>query len=246
MVRGDLVRRDTEPGREPALEADGHVAQPDARCPASSRARVTMPTGLVKSTIQAPARRACGPARRCRARSERCAALWPNRRAGGLLAEAAESSAASVSSTVPGGLATDPQLDQDGRAPSRPRPGGGRRGLPRWRSAARIRAATPPTGRAGPRPGPPAPIHRPEARQPVEQNPRSAPGCTCYPPPTTTSFIRVTSSSGSCRSGADRLPVATWQAAVCPAPAAPGSGVTSRIRRRRAGSAAGSGSPASG
>ena len=60
---------DAEQPGEPALEADRDVAQPDrpvAR-PASS-ARVTMPTGLVKSMIQASGRGRGARARRCRAR----------------------------------------------------------------------------------------------------------------------------------------------------------------------------------
>jgi hypothetical protein len=43
------------------LEADRHVAQPDGPVPGLSSARVTMPTGLVKSTIQASGAPAAGP-----------------------------------------------------------------------------------------------------------------------------------------------------------------------------------------
>ena len=54
--------------------------RPIARWPSSSSARVTMPTGLVKSTIQASgSRRAWRPVRRCRARPARCAAPWRTR-----------------------------------------------------------------------------------------------------------------------------------------------------------------------
>ena len=79
VVEMDVGRRQVEQRREFALEADGHVAQPDRLCPARSRARVTIPTGLVKSMIQAS-----GLARRTRSamsgRPGPCAGPWPVRR----------------------------------------------------------------------------------------------------------------------------------------------------------------------
>ena len=60
VVEADVFQRDPG-GRHPeqrgeiALEPDGHVAQADRAVPAVSRARVTMPTGLVKSMMKAEA-----------------------------------------------------------------------------------------------------------------------------------------------------------------------------------------------
>ena len=88
--------------------------RPIARCPASSSARVTIPTGLVKSMIQAS-----GSAR-CRARSAMSSTT-------GTVRSALASPPAPVVSwpmqphcqrpglvAVAGGLAADPQLQQHG------------------------------------------------------------------------------------------------------------------------------------
>ncbi len=48
-----LLRQDAEPAGEIRWKPIATLQSPTARCPASSRARVTMPTGLVKSMIHA-------------------------------------------------------------------------------------------------------------------------------------------------------------------------------------------------
>lgn len=87
--------------------------RPTALCPAWSRARVTMPTGLVKSMIQAR-----GLARRTRSAMSRTtgtvrSALARPCGAGGLLADAAAVQGPGLV-LLPGGLAADAQLEQDG------------------------------------------------------------------------------------------------------------------------------------
>ena len=108
----DPLRLDAESRREPALEPDRDVAQPDGPMPSSSSAWVTIPTGFVKSTIQAPgaARRATrsaisrttGTVRSALAKPPAPVVSWPivaERRRQGLVDEARR-------------LPADPQLDE--------------------------------------------------------------------------------------------------------------------------------------
>ena len=115
VVERDRLRRDTRAW--PANRRWKPMAtlhSPTARCPASSSARVTMPTGLVKSTIQASGR---GAARTRSAMSSTT----------GTVRSALASPPAPVVSCptqphssgnglvrVAGGLAADPQLEQHG------------------------------------------------------------------------------------------------------------------------------------
>ncbi len=88
-----------------------------ARCPASSSALVTMPTGLVKSMIQASGSRPLpdprGHVQHDRHRAQR---LGEAARPGGLLADAAALQRPGLV-PVPGGLAADAQLQQHGAGP---------------------------------------------------------------------------------------------------------------------------------
>ena len=85
---------------------------PTARCPASSSARVTMPTGLVKSTIQASGLGVPAAARRRRSTTGTVrSALASPPGAGRLLADAAALERERLVAD-PGGLPADPQLDQ--------------------------------------------------------------------------------------------------------------------------------------
>ncbi len=90
------------------------LQRPTALCPASSRARVTMPTGLVKSTIQAfGARLATRSVREVEDDRHGAQRLGQPARAGGLLTDAAAVVREGLVD-VPGGLAADAELEEDG------------------------------------------------------------------------------------------------------------------------------------
>ena len=81
MVELDLLGLDRRADRRTV--AGSRSRRCTARLPGdrpASSARVTMPTGLVKSTIQASGLAPPDLARRCRARPARCAAPWRDRR----------------------------------------------------------------------------------------------------------------------------------------------------------------------
>ena len=85
----------TRSGSTPSIRATSRwkpiatLQSPTARWPASSSARVTMPTGLVKSTIHAPAPRARHPLGDVQDHGHRAQRLGEAARAGRLLADAA-------------------------------------------------------------------------------------------------------------------------------------------------------------
>ena len=129
VVEPDVVEDHRRAAATPSMPANRRwkpiatLHSPTARWPASSRARVTMPTGLVKSTIQAsgcgPARGPLGDVEHHRHRAQR---LGEAAGAGGLLADAAALERERLVAD-PGRLAADAQLDQhDVGAVADPRP----------------------------------------------------------------------------------------------------------------------------
>ena len=165
VVQPDVVERHRLRRRRRAARRSSRwnpiatLHSPIARCPASSSARVTMPTGLVKSMIHAP-----GAARR-RARSamsqhDRHGAqrLGEPARPGGLLPDAAELERPGLV-PVPGRLAADPQLEQHraGAVQAVVQVGGPADGRPGARAPRMIRAENGPTTSSRACRGPPAP-----------------------------------------------------------------------------------------
>ena len=143
------VGLDPEPAASRRWKPMATLHRPIARWPSSSRARVTMPTGLVKSTIQASgsARRRTSSAMSSTTGTVRSALAKPPG-PGGLLADQAELVRQRLVDQ-PGRLAADPQLDQHrGRTVDRRGQVGRRRSAGRRTLPGRMRWASPPTTRS--------------------------------------------------------------------------------------------------
>ena len=165
VVQADVVQGRPGPARRRAAAANSRwkpmatLHRPTARCPASSRARVTMPTGLVKSMIQAPGvGPAPGPLGDVQDDRHGAQRLGQPPGAGRLLADAA--------------ALQGPRLVAGGGPPGR-RPAAGAARRPRRRGR------RPGWWSSGPGPGGPAPAHDPRgdrADRPPGGSRRGRPG----------------------------------------------------------------------
>ena len=79
VVEPDPLGRPRRAARRTGAESRCDVAQADGTMAGSSSAWVTIPTGFVKSSIQAPGAARRAPPRRCRGRPGPCAAPWQSR-----------------------------------------------------------------------------------------------------------------------------------------------------------------------